>query len=788
MSDLKIGTTLGGQTIWSGANLPLLPDGNSVYYKSFLVYSENDKPSKVDVGLGSVQNYPIASQSEAQSGTINTAYMTPLRAKQAVDVHALRTDNPHKVTKDQVQLGLVQNYGLSSTSEAQAGAVNNKYMTPLRNQEHFVSKTTTFTRDFLTKSTALAARSKLEVLRAGTAGGEVRNNTQLDARYVNQSTQVVSGDGINGGGNLSTSRTLSVDSTVVRTNVGQTITSDKEFNGSAYLQKYFHFNDYDDNTKVSGIRGYVRDGVLTLRGNSGESVAAGISIDGSIAAGGFSGNGGALNNLQASSLSGTISYTNLQFGSTDVSNWGTAYSRSLTTISGSGNGTLTLNRQDGSTYTTNLSHNHSATDITSGTLSSSRLPTITTSMVNFANQSLNTNSNVDFNQVSSARYVGNGTEIKIGAGESINSMDSFGGETVHIAGVGGVRVYASSDNLSSGLNRSTTLIDTNGNAQFGGNVSIAGTQLSSGTNNTLNITSSSGTGYIGMTNGNWFHFYCADATNGFYFDRRTEVNGNIEVYNSGHGISSSGHYGSGRNLTNLNASNINTGAIADNYISKNFDSTRLATRYGITGGYGYNSGTGGNWGANIWSIGDDWAGNAAGTGFSIDSSQYGLTWLRDSHPNCNSISGEGLHIYRAGNLVAAIGYSGHYFDNDLRADSFRVNSDITLKDNVKLYDRKTDLSKLNLKQWIWKDSENVGSSLKNKFDTGVIAQDVEEVFPTCVSTGGDGIKSVDYGKLGVHHSIKLAEKVEQLEKRLEDFENKSIWSLLIFKMKRLLWP
>mgnify|MGYP001250785041 CR=1 FL=1 len=111
-----------------------------------------------------------------------------------------------------------------------------------------------------------------------------------------------------------------------------------------------------------------------------------------------------------------------------------------------------------------------AGNISSGTLSSSRLPTITTSMVNFANQSLNTNSNVDFNQVSSTQYVGNGTEIKIGAGESMSSMGGFGGEIVHIAGENGVKVYASSDNLSSGLNRVTTLIDTNGNANFGGSI------------------------------------------------------------------------------------------------------------------------------------------------------------------------------------------------------------------------------------------------------------------------------------------------------------------------------
>lgn len=40
--------------------------------------------TKAQVGLGSVENYGIASQAEAEAGTIDTKYMTPLRAKQAI--------------------------------------------------------------------------------------------------------------------------------------------------------------------------------------------------------------------------------------------------------------------------------------------------------------------------------------------------------------------------------------------------------------------------------------------------------------------------------------------------------------------------------------------------------------------------------------------------------------------------------------------------------------------------------------------------------------------------------
>lgn len=41
--------------------------------------------TKSDVGLGNVENYPIASKTEAESGTKNTVYMTPLRSKEQID-------------------------------------------------------------------------------------------------------------------------------------------------------------------------------------------------------------------------------------------------------------------------------------------------------------------------------------------------------------------------------------------------------------------------------------------------------------------------------------------------------------------------------------------------------------------------------------------------------------------------------------------------------------------------------------------------------------------------------
>lgn len=94
--------------------------------------------NKAQVGLGDVQNYPIATQSQAEAGTNNTSYMTPQRVSQAIAVlgsvavnaHATNTSNPHAVTKAQVGLGNVQNYSMATAAEAVAGVSTTTYMSP----------------------------------------------------------------------------------------------------------------------------------------------------------------------------------------------------------------------------------------------------------------------------------------------------------------------------------------------------------------------------------------------------------------------------------------------------------------------------------------------------------------------------------------------------------------------------------------------------------------------------------------------------------------------------------
>lgn len=85
--------------------------------------------NKNQVGLGQVQNFPIATEPQALAGTANDLYMTPylvaklvsFKASDALLTHAADKSNPHGVTKEQVGLGLVQNYGMATLVQAAEG-------------------------------------------------------------------------------------------------------------------------------------------------------------------------------------------------------------------------------------------------------------------------------------------------------------------------------------------------------------------------------------------------------------------------------------------------------------------------------------------------------------------------------------------------------------------------------------------------------------------------------------------------------------------------------------------
>lgn len=94
--------------------------------------------TKYQVNLGLVENYPVASVLESTEATRNDRYMTPARtrvlvselANKPIDSHLLNVDNPHQVTKAQVGLGLVENYGKASLLETILGDSDELYTTP----------------------------------------------------------------------------------------------------------------------------------------------------------------------------------------------------------------------------------------------------------------------------------------------------------------------------------------------------------------------------------------------------------------------------------------------------------------------------------------------------------------------------------------------------------------------------------------------------------------------------------------------------------------------------------
>lgn len=95
--------------------------------------------TKAQVGLGSVENYGIASTEDMVAASSNTLYTTPLRVRDAINEHALkplnahiaRNDNPHGVTKGQVGLGNVANYNVASKVDMETGTSPTLYTTPL---------------------------------------------------------------------------------------------------------------------------------------------------------------------------------------------------------------------------------------------------------------------------------------------------------------------------------------------------------------------------------------------------------------------------------------------------------------------------------------------------------------------------------------------------------------------------------------------------------------------------------------------------------------------------------
>jgi len=103
-------------------------------------FANPHKTTKAQVGLGLVENYQVASSAEALAGTAANRYMTPTLvsvlanriATELVNAHEAKQNNPHNVTKAQVGLGNVDNFLTATQAQAEAGTATNAFMTPQR--------------------------------------------------------------------------------------------------------------------------------------------------------------------------------------------------------------------------------------------------------------------------------------------------------------------------------------------------------------------------------------------------------------------------------------------------------------------------------------------------------------------------------------------------------------------------------------------------------------------------------------------------------------------------------
>ncbi|GGA30991.1 hypothetical protein [Psychrobacillus lasiicapitis] len=88
----------------------------------------NHLHSKAYEALKELQEYALHKDELDLSGL---ATDTELQAvEKIISTHLLNIENPHKVTKKQVGLEYVENYKIATQAEAETGSLNNKYMTP----------------------------------------------------------------------------------------------------------------------------------------------------------------------------------------------------------------------------------------------------------------------------------------------------------------------------------------------------------------------------------------------------------------------------------------------------------------------------------------------------------------------------------------------------------------------------------------------------------------------------------------------------------------------------------
>ncbi|MGM9543579.1 MAG: phage tail protein [Romboutsia timonensis] len=121
----------------AGDEASYIPVGGSVTEQLIDLYVVVGNVENVTIEIDKSLIYATLEELENQLSELNNTLVTKINTdvksvNDALTNHKNDKSNPHGVTKSQVGLGSVENYGVATSAEATAGTSNAKYMTPAR--------------------------------------------------------------------------------------------------------------------------------------------------------------------------------------------------------------------------------------------------------------------------------------------------------------------------------------------------------------------------------------------------------------------------------------------------------------------------------------------------------------------------------------------------------------------------------------------------------------------------------------------------------------------------------
>lgn len=151
------------------------------------------------------------------------------------------------------------------------------------------------------------------------------------------------------------------------------------------------------------------------------------------------------------------------------------------------------------------------------------------------------------------------------------------------------------------------------------------------------------------------------------------------------------------------------------------------------------------------------AGSALSGGGTAD---YIPKWVTGTQLGNSVLFDDGTNI---GVGTAVPGYKLHV-NGQIKSDGINETSDIRLKKDIITIDSAlANVLKLRGVTFNWKTAENKDRNFETTPQVGVIAQEVEAIYPQLVKTDNQGYKSVDYSKL----TAILIEALKEQEKKID---------------------